>query len=58
MFSWVLIESFNYAGEFDLDLALKKKRLSNLVGNNSTLIHDDLDSMNWSNVFRVYLLVS
>ncbi|CAF0725015.1 unnamed protein product [Brachionus calyciflorus] len=54
MISWLLIESFLYSGEFNIDFALSKKRSSYFV---ESYDEDDNESMNWSNLFRVYLLV-
>ncbi len=51
--SWLLIESFKYCGEFNIDLALSKKRTSPF----ETYNEEDAENFNWQNVFRVYLLV-
>lgn len=53
MISWLLIESFKYCGEFSIDFALNKKRCSYFV----SYEEEDHENFNWSNVFRVYLLV-
>jgi hypothetical protein len=53
MMSWLLIESFKYCGEFNIDLALSKKRTSPF----ETYNEEDAENFNWQNVFRVYLLV-
>ncbi len=53
MVAWLLTESFKYCGEFSIDLALNKKRTSYFVSYDE----EDHENFNWSNVFRVYLLV-
>ncbi|RNA21396.1 GPI ethanolamine phosphate transferase 1 isoform X1 [Brachionus plicatilis] len=54
MVSWLLIESYTYSGEFNVDFALNKKRSSFFTESNED---DECESMKWSNVFRVYLLI-
>lgn len=51
MMSWLLVESFNHCGEFDIDAALNKKR------NYSLKTNDEAEHFNWTNVIRVYLLI-
>jgi len=58
MISWLLIESFNYCGEFNIDMAMSKKRTFTFIAEDH---HDDfnisIENFSWSNVFRVYLLI-
>lgn len=53
MLSWLLVESYKYCGEFSIELALNKKRTSYFTNYDE----EDQENFNWSNVFRVYMLV-
>jgi hypothetical protein len=54
MVAWLTIESFKYCGEFSIDLASNRKRTSMFV----TSDDEEYENINWSNMYRVYLLVN
>ena len=53
MCSWLLVESHSYCNEFSIELALNKKRTSFFTNYDE----EDHENFDWSNVFRIYLLV-
>ncbi len=56
MISWLLVESFNYCGEFSIDVAMSRKRTFSFTAEDDE--HDlSCERFSWANVFRVYLLV-
>lgn len=53
MISWLLVESFKYCDEFNIDLALNKKRTHSFHADDD----EEFMHFNWPNVFRVFLLI-